>query len=166
MFLLLVILFTVIPAFEIYLLIKVGGEFGIINTIWFVIATGVIGASLAKSQGLSIIQRIQKESQNGRIPGKEIIQGLMIFAGGLLLLTPGFITDIFGFCLVMPGPRHVLMIFVSKLVESAITNGNFQFQAQGFGASSMDSSPYEREQESDVRVSSDVFEAEYEIKEE
>lgn len=159
MFSVLVLLFTVIPALEIYLLFKMGGEFGALNTIWFVIATGVIGASLAKSQGLAILQKIQAEMQNGGVPGKQIIQGLMIFAGGLLLLTPGFITDFTGFCLVMPGPRHLLMVFVSKMLEKAIKNGNFQFQAHNFG-SGMHSSSHQSEQ-----LPSDVFEAEYEVKE-
>lgn len=131
MFGILVFLFTVIPALEIFLLFKIGAQIGGFNTVFIVIATGIIGASLAKSQGLSILMKIQNEVNKGGVPGNAIIQGLMVFAGGLLLLTPGFMTDIFGFSLVMPGPRHLLMFWVKKLVVKAMQNGNLNFQSFG-----------------------------------
>ena len=128
-----------------------------------------------------IKMKIQEESQRGGIPGKHIIHGLMIFAGGLLLLTPGFVTDITGFCLVMPGPRHFLMVFVRKLVEEAIKNGNFQFQSYGGGSFSGGSfgGGFQQQQRPDMnfeqrdfhqesrseQVSADFFEAEFERKE-
>jgi UPF0716 protein FxsA len=133
MFPILVLLFTVVPAIEIFLLFKIGGEIGGINTLFVIISTGIIGASLAKSQGLQILMKIQESTQRGEVPGSQIIQGLMVFAGGLLLLTPGFLTDIFGFSLVMPGTRHLLMIWVKKMIEKGMKSGNMNFQSFGQG---------------------------------
>ena len=147
----LVFLFTVVPALELYLLFTIGSEIGALNTIMIIILTGVVGASLARSQGFSILMKIQNEFNQGGIPGKEIIHGLMVFAGGLLLLTPGFMTDILGFCLVFPGTRHILFVFVHKLVMNALKNGNIRFNsfgsqsAKGFYYSSTHS-PFEKEQ--------------------
>jgi len=131
MFQILLLLFTVVPAVEIFLLFSIGGEIGAFNTFMIVIITGFLGAALAKSQGLQILQKLQTQMQSGELPTDQIIQGLMVFAGGLLLLTPGFMTDIFGFCLVMPGPRHILMIWVKKMVEKSIKSGNVQFFRMG-----------------------------------
>jgi UPF0716 protein FxsA len=133
MFGILVFLFTVVPAVEIYFLFKIGGQIGGFYTMLIVLATGVVGASLAKSQGLSILMKIQNDVNKGSLPGNQIIHGLMVFAGGLLLLTPGFITDIFGFSLVMPGPRHILIIWVRKILEQAMKNGNLNFQTFSSG---------------------------------
>lgn len=123
----LVFLFTVVPALELYLLFTIGSQIGALNTIGIIILTGVVGASLARSQGFSILMKIQNEFNRGGMPGKEIIHGLMVFAGGLLLLTPGFMTDIIGFSLVFPGTRHVLFVFVQKMVMNALKNGNIRF---------------------------------------
>lgn len=131
MFGLLVFLFTVIPAVEIFLLFKIGAQIGGLNTFMVVIVTGVLGAALAKSQGLSILMQIQEKSARGELPGDQIIQGLMVFAGGILLITPGFMTDIVGFSLVLPGTRHLLSSFVKGAVEKGMKNGNFQFQSFG-----------------------------------
>jgi UPF0716 protein FxsA len=136
MFPILILLFTVVPAIEIFLLFQIGGEIGGINTLIVIISTGIIGASLAKSQGLHILMKIQESTQRGEVPGNQIIQGLMVFAGGLLLLTPGFLTDIFGFSLVMPGTRHLLMIWVKKVLENAMKSGNINFKSFGQGAQS------------------------------
>ncbi|MFT6633711.1 MAG: UPF0716 protein FxsA [Bacteriovoracaceae bacterium] len=179
MFGLLVILFTVVPAVEIFLLFKIGGQIGGLNTVFVVISTGIIGASLAKSQGLSILMKIQGEMNKGSLPGNEIIQGLMIFAGGLLLLTPGFMTDFFGLSLVMPGTRHFLMFWVKKLITQAMKNGNLNFQTFGAGAQGGgfsysstsaggfpgEQSPFEqfetRESSLNEQIDGDVIEAEY-----
>jgi UPF0716 protein FxsA len=174
MFGILVLLFTLVPAIEIYLLFTIGGEIGALNTVVVVITTGVVGASLAKSQGLSILTKIQDEMQGGGLPGKSIIHGLMVFAGGLMLMTPGFMTDILGFSLVMPGPRHILFVWVQKLVVAAMKNGNLNFQSfgtagqtnsgSGFHSYSSHSSTGPRASETrnlNSEVEPGVFEAEY-----
>jgi UPF0716 protein FxsA len=127
MFLPMFILFTGVPALELYLLFKVGAEIGALNTIWVIIGTGVLGAALAKSQGLSLINSIQRELNAGNIPAKEIIQGFCVFGGGLLLLTPGFMTDIIGFCMILPGPRNGMAYLLKKWFEKAAKSDNVHF---------------------------------------
>lgn len=127
MFLPIFLLFTGVPALELYLLFKVGAQFGALNTIFIIIATGILGAALAKSQGLHLINSVQKELNDGKIPANEIIQGFCVFGGGLLLLTPGFVTDILGFCMILPGPRNFMAFMLKKWFERAVKNGNVHF---------------------------------------
>jgi len=131
MFGLLVLLFTVIPALEIYLLINIGGQIGGLNTILIVIVTGIVGAALAKSQGILILTKIQSELQKGQLPADQITQGLLVFAGGILLLTPGFLTDILGLAMVFPGTRMLIMLFAKSHFEKMIKSGNVQFYSYG-----------------------------------
>lgn len=127
MFGLLVLLFTVVPALEIYLLIKIGSQLGGVNTVAIVVITGVVGAALAKSQGLAIINKMQRDLSQGMLPANQIIHGLLVFGGGLLLLTPGFLTDIFGLSMVIPGTRHILVELIKSQIEKGIKNGNIFF---------------------------------------
>ena len=89
MFLILVLLFTCIPALELYLLFSVGAQIGAINTILIIIGTGIVGASLAKSQGLELLFKIQDQLNKGQMPTGQLLQGFLVMGGGLLLLTPG-----------------------------------------------------------------------------
>jgi len=136
MFGILVLLFTIIPAIEIYLLINIGGALGGVNTILIVVITGIVGAGLAKSQGIAILNQIQKDIGAGQIPANQIIHGLLVFGGGLLLLTPGFLTDILGLCMVIPGTRHLIVIWAKSAIDKSIKNGNVHFSSfgqNGFG---------------------------------
>lgn len=157
MFLPLLVLFTGVPALELYLLFKVGAQLGALNTIIIIIVTGVLGASLAKSQGLELLMRIQNELNKGEIPAGQLLQGFLVMGGGLLLLTPGFVTDILGFCMVLPGTRSIIAIFLTKFFAGQIKKGNvhvFTNMGQGpFGDFGHRKS------------SSDVFDAEYSKKE-
>jgi len=112
MLLKLFLLFTIIPIAEIYLLIKIGEKIGMLNTIIIVVLTGIIGASFAKSQGGMIIGKIKNDLSQGIMPGREILEGALILAGGIMLITPGIMTDIFGFSLIFPITR----IFYRKLI--------------------------------------------------
>ncbi len=98
-------LFTIIPVGEIYLLVQVGERIGGLNTIAIVILTGIIGAAFARSQGALIIGKIKTDLDSGRMPGNEMVEGLLILAGGILLVTPGIVTDLFGFSLIFPLSR-------------------------------------------------------------
>lgn len=170
MFQVLLSLFIFIPAVEIYLLFKIGGEIGGLNTFLVIVVTGFLGAALARSQGVMILSQIQREMNSGELPAKPIIHGLMVFAGGLLLLTPGFVTDIVGFSLVMPGTRHILFVWVQKMLDNAMKSGKFKFQT--FSAGNMGNNNPFMHQQSDLHNSDqqseldgDVFEAEFERKE-
>jgi UPF0716 protein FxsA len=97
MFGILILLFTLVPALEFYLLFSIGSEIGAANTFGIIILTGVVGAALAKMQGLAILGKLQSELNQGKMPAAEIAHGFIVFGGGLLLLTPGFMTDVLGF---------------------------------------------------------------------
>ncbi|MDW7711366.1 MAG: FxsA family protein [Deferrisomatales bacterium] len=101
----LVLLFTVVPALEIYLLVRVGSAVGALNTVLLIVATGVVGAHYARLQGFQVIGRLQESLREGRPPGEEIVDGALLLVGGALLLTPGFLTDGLGFSLIFPATR-------------------------------------------------------------
>ena len=107
MFIRLVTIFIVIPLIELVILIKVGSYIGIWPTVLIVVLTGILGAALARHQGFMIINRIKNDINSGRVPAQELIDGLMVLVGGIVLLTPGFLTDIFGFLLLIPHTRSV-----------------------------------------------------------
>jgi len=131
----LIFFFTIVPATEFYLLFKIGGEIGAFNTFAVIILTGVVGATLAKAQGLSVFIGIQRELANGKMPTKQILHGFLVFGGGLLLLTPGFLTDAIGFCMVIPGTRHLIMQFLSRYFKQGLKNGSMQFMQMGGNSS-------------------------------
>jgi UPF0716 protein FxsA len=108
MLLYLILGFTLVPALELLLLFKIGGTIGGWQTLGVIILTGVIGARLASLQGRAAWQRIQEALAQGRLPTTEMVDGLLIFAAGLVLLTPGFLTDLFGFFLLLPFGRSLV----------------------------------------------------------
>ena len=91
------------PIIEIALLVKVGGIIGGWNTIGIVLLTAFIGAYFVKREGIHTLQIAQEKMQRGEMPGKEMVEGLMLAVAGVLMVTPGFITDIFGILLVILG---------------------------------------------------------------
>ena len=116
MFLRLLLLFTIVPLIELYLLIKIGGIIGVVPTIAIVIGTGVLGAWLARWQGLAVLRRISDEVAAGRLPTDALIDGLLILVAAAVLLTPGLLTDSLGFVLLVPPSRAL----VRKVVAAAI----------------------------------------------
>ncbi|MBW1698554.1 MAG: membrane protein FxsA [Deltaproteobacteria bacterium] len=107
MFYKLFLAFTLIPVAEIYLFIKIGGAIGAFNTIALVILTAFFGAHLARMQGMQTMFRIRISLQQGVMPGEDLIDALLIFVAGIVLLTPGFLTDAFGLFLLYPHTRKV-----------------------------------------------------------
>jgi UPF0716 protein FxsA len=120
MFRILLAFIIIVPALEIGLLILSGKTLGAILTILLIISTGVLGAWLAKRQGLHAIQQVQYQIQRGQVPGDVIIDGLCILVGGVLLLTPGFITDGIGFILLFDQTRRMVKPFILNLIRSMI----------------------------------------------
>jgi UPF0716 protein FxsA len=108
---LLVLLFIVMPIVEIYVIIQVGQAIGPLWTILLLIADSVIGARLLSWQGRQAWRSFQEALAAGRMPHNEILDGVMVIFGGALLLTPGFITDIFGLIFLLPPTRAVLRRF-------------------------------------------------------
>lgn len=113
----LIVLFAVIPLVELALLIKIGEWAGIVFTVVLVGITGVLGVSLARDQGFKVVNRIKRNINQGQLPADDLLGGLLILAGGLFLLTPGLLTDITGFALVIPFTRT----FFVKIVKSKLS---------------------------------------------
>ncbi|PLR68389.1 MULTISPECIES: FxsA family protein [Bacillaceae] len=116
----------IIPACEIGILLFSGKTIGIIPTILLIIATGIAGAWLAKKQGLEAIRKVQQEMSFGKIPGESILDGLCILVGGLLLLTPGFVTDLTGFILLIPATRKFVKPLLQKAISKSIDQNRFK----------------------------------------
>lgn len=114
--------FTIIPVVEIYLLIQIGTIFGALTSIAMVIVTGFLGAYLARIQGLQTLFRIQKSLRDGQMPSGELLDALLIGIAGLVLLTPGFITDTFGFLLLIPHSRTAIKYWLLRKIEVRYTS--------------------------------------------
>ena len=124
MFIRLLLLFTVLPLIELYLLLKVGSAIGIFNTIVLVILTAMTGAYLAKRQGIETWSRIQQQLAAGTLPADELINGVCILVAAILLITPGLLTDTFGFSLLIPFTRQYLKNFLKRYFSNRINRGS------------------------------------------
>ena len=124
----LVILFTVVPALEIYLLMQVGAVVGGVNTVLLVIMTGVVGAYYARQQGFAVINRFQDATAQGRIPGDALFDGALILIGSTLLITPGIVTDGVGLSLLLPPTRNVIKRVVGRWLQGKIDRGEIQIR--------------------------------------
>ena len=109
--------FTIIPVVEIYLLIQIGTIFGALTSIALVIVTGFLGAYLARIQGLQTLFRIKESLREGQMPSSELLDALLIGIAGLVLLTPGFLTDAFGFLLLIPNTRTAIKQWLHRQIE-------------------------------------------------
>jgi UPF0716 protein FxsA len=125
MFRILLAFIIIIPAMEIGLLLLSGKTIGVWPTIALIILTGVLGAWLAKKEGAQALKLAQIQVQNGEIPNEVILDGLCILVGGVVLLTPGFITDAAGFFLLIPTTRTIAKAGLRKLISRMIQNGQF-----------------------------------------
>ena len=104
------------PIAEISVFILVGSQIGLFPTLGLILVTAIIGSVLLRVQGFGIVRRISEEARSGRVPGRELIHGVMIVVAGVLLLTPGFISDTIGFLLFVPAVRD----FGWRLVKDRI----------------------------------------------
>ncbi len=120
MLLRLFLLFTIIPVVELYLLLQLGRWMGPIPTLGLVLFTGALGAWLARSQGLATWTQIQIQQAQGRLPTTALVDGLLILIAGAVLLTPGLLTDLFGFFLLIPAGRKVIRAAVRRRFEAKI----------------------------------------------
>lgn len=127
MFFRLLALFVLLPIVELALLIQLGQAIGLPWTLAIVVTTGFLGATLARRQGLRAWLAIRAELQNGRMPAGALVDGLMILVGGIVLLTPGILTDLLGFALLVPVTRNILKRFMRGRFERAIERGDASF---------------------------------------
>ena len=118
MLLRLLLLFTLVPLVELYLLVKVGQHIGVGATVAIVIGTGVAGAWLTRLQGLRVVRELRQRIEAGEMPTGPLIDGLLILVAGAVLLTPGLITDACGFLLLTPRFRAVVRRVISDALRS------------------------------------------------
>jgi len=105
---LLVILFIAVPIAELAVIIQVGGAIGVWWTIALLIADSILGSVLMRAQGRAAWRRFTVATQAGRVPARQVLDGALVLLGGAFLLTPGFITDVFGLALLLPPSRAVI----------------------------------------------------------
>ncbi|MBC8174155.1 MAG: membrane protein FxsA [Candidatus Marinimicrobia bacterium] len=123
----LLLLFIGLPLVEIAILIKLGEVLGFWTALLLVIVTGILGAALARAQGLWIWSQIQQELQMGRMPTEKMLDGLFILIGGIVLLTPGLLTDLFGFAFLVPFTRNLFKDWLHRKFEDMIHSGKTNF---------------------------------------
>jgi UPF0716 protein FxsA len=122
--LLLVLLFIVVPIVELFVIIQVGEAIGVLPTIALLIADSVLGSMLMRSQGRAAWRRFNAAIREGRIPHREVLDGVLVIFGGALLLTPGFVTDVLGIVLLLPPTRAVVRGVVGRrLVPRMVATG-------------------------------------------
>ena len=106
--------FTIIPFLEIYILIEVGNHIGALSTVAVVILTGFVGAYLARLQGLNTMTRVREALNRGEIPTEGLVDALLILVAGIMLITPGLLTDTIGILLLVPQTRTRLKYWLRK----------------------------------------------------
>jgi len=134
MFRVLFLLFIIVPIIEIMVLMNVGAWLGAWPTIAIVIVTAWLGAKNVKQQGIATLQSVQTKMAHGEMPSSEIVAGLLLLVAGVLLVTPGFVTDFFGLSLLIPQVRKALIKSVQQHLTSAAGSPNqgFSFHSQSF----------------------------------
>ena len=121
----LLLVFIGVPIAEISVFIEAGERFGLWPTIGVVVLTAVLGTALLRHQGLQTLARVQNSLNSGEIPVGELFAGICLLAAGLLLLTPGFLTDSVGFALFVPGIRNIL---AGGILQALSRRGAFQME--------------------------------------
>ncbi len=128
------LLFIVVPVVELYCIIAVGERIGALWTVVLVLLTAVIGVNLLRFQGVTTLARAQRNMAQGKMPAMEMMEGVALALGGVLLLTPGFITDTIGFLLLIPASRRVIIRY---LMSRSKGRGGFGSGAGGAGFGGM-----------------------------
>lgn len=139
------------PLVEIAGFIVVGSQIGILATIGLTVATTIIGAMLLRIQGFGVMTRIRAAMEEGGAPGRELVHGAMIVAAGLLLIIPGFVTDMIGLLLFIPHLREIAWRLIRNrivIVGGAATDGSFRDNG-GSRTIDLDAQDYERRDDSD-----------------
>jgi UPF0716 protein FxsA len=120
----LILIFIVVPLIEILLLIEIGSRIGAFNTILVIVLTAILGGSMMRQQGFTIMRNIQRDLSQGLMPTEELINGALVLVGGIVLLTPGFFTDAVGFILLIPATRGFIRKKIQLLIRRKIESGD------------------------------------------
>ena len=123
----LLIIFIIIPLIELAVILKVNSFIGIGWTLGLIVITAFVGVKLLRQQGISTLLRANQKMQQGQIPAQELAEGFLLALAGALLLTPGFVTDAFGFILLVPATRKVLVHkVIAFITPRMMTSSGFQ----------------------------------------
>lgn len=122
-FIKLLLLFTLLPALELFLVVGSSLTIGVWHTLGIILLTGVIGSWVARSQGLATWRRIREALSRGQLPARDMVHGVLILLAGALLITPGFITDLTGFLLLMPPFRTLIARTLRRRFEKGLASG-------------------------------------------
>ena len=125
-------LFILLPAVELALLVQVDKLIGFWPTIGLILATGFIGSLLARREGLSVWRRLNQRMAEGGLPGKELLDGVIILLAGALLITPGVLTDVIGFLGLLPPTRALIRKLALKRIDRAVKRGTISVGGFGF----------------------------------
>ena len=123
MLLVLFLVFVVTPIVELAVIVQVAGSTGVMNTIGLLVLVSLVGAWLVRREGLGILRRAQAELAEGRMPGRELVDGLLVLLAGALMLTPGFVTDTVGLALLLPPVRAVLRMVANRRLSRSVDAG-------------------------------------------
>lgn len=120
------LLFTLVPLAELYILLEIGSYLGALNTILLIVITGVLGALLARLEGIRTIRQIAQNLSKGIVPAEEMVDGVLIFIAGVVLVTPGVLTDVAGLLLLFPYTRTIFKRWLRKKFDRMVASGNFR----------------------------------------
>ncbi len=129
----LLLLFVIVPAIELALLIQVGIHLGTWPTLALIVFTGIVGAYLARMQGLAVLTRAQEQMSRGELPAGSLVDGVMILVAGALLMTPGILTDAVGFSLLVPALRNRIKEVVLTRFRKAVEENRVHMHVSGMG---------------------------------
>ena len=152
----LLFIFILVPMAELAVLIKVGSAIGILWTFALILLTALVGVTLLRAQGIATLMRASERMQQGSLPAQELAEGFLLALAGALLLTPGFLTDAFGFSLLLPGVRGMMAQSIMKRFKPQVMNP-FEQQSQDPFQQRPDSQGPQR----DARREGDVIEGDY-----
>jgi UPF0716 protein FxsA len=125
------LLFTVVPLLELYILIKIGGYIGAFPTVGLVVLTALLGFVLARFEGLRKLQQIKRSLSLGIVPAEEMLDGVLIFVGGVLLIIPGVLTDLFALILLIPYTRTIFKRWLRRRFDRMVAAGNVRLHYYG-----------------------------------
>ncbi len=127
------LLFTLVPLAELYILLEIGSYLGALNTILLIVITGVLGALLARLEGIRTVRQIAQNLSKGIVPAEEMVDGVLIFIAGVVLVTPGVLTDVAGLLLLLPYTRTIFKRWLRKKFDHMVSSGNFQIHTRRGG---------------------------------
>jgi UPF0716 protein FxsA len=127
----LLFLFILVPLLELYILIKIGGYIGAFQTVALVVFTALLGIVLARFEGLRKLHQIRQSLSQGIVPAEEMVDGVLIFVGGILLIIPGVLSDLFALVLLIPYTRTIFKRWLRRRFDRMVAAGNVRLHYYG-----------------------------------